>query len=411
MTSLLAAPAARTVRWRYHFTDFRLGRLIATLPLSDVALSDVLNGAADGAAVVPLSSATVRDRDPFSATVPRRCCLWAERQEWVAGSLAVAEVPWAGIVMKRERSHATRELKLSMVTWPGYFQRRLVGQRILRQWDKFAIFRRLLGDAVTQPAVAYPPGFYGNSPHTQPLEWTGPGAPSGVLADRSYLASDLKPTLEALTELGNSGDGFDWRLVPYMATPGDLSSFRVRADLGYPRLGRIEPADLRWSTDRADARQRWGYVSDLSITEDGSNVANRLTAVGSGTGTDQIRATVDSSATYRDENASGYPLYEASLGSSTAEDRTLDTVQSKALGGLLAGFAGEVTLSGVKVRGDLPPTLSSYTVGDDATIKVGETTTGLTETFVGQIVGRTIRPAESGRTEEVTFDVQGTVAA
>jgi hypothetical protein len=32
-------------------------------------------------------------------------------------------------------------------------------------------------------------------------------------------------------------------------------------------------------------------------------------------------------------------------------------------------------------------------------------------TIVGQIVGRTIEPAEPGKTETVTFDVQGTRAA
>lgn len=407
----LPAPTPRTVRWRYHFTDFRSSRLLATLPMTGVTLNDVLNGPSDGSGTVPLASAAIRARDPFRATVPRRSICWAERQtiDPASGQVVDSAVPWAGIVKRRERSLTSTAMKLSMVTWPAYFQSRLLLSRTHTQADKFTIFRRTLADAVAQPAVVTsPPGAYGNSPHTTPLEAVS-GPLSGVLADRTYLASDLKPALEALTELGHSGDGFDWHLTPYMAVPGDLTSFQVRADLGYPRLGRIQPPDLRWSTDLADSRSRWGYAEDLTLTEDGSAVSNRITAIGSGIGPDQIRATADSTSTARDEMAAGYPLYEAGLGSSSSDDRTYDTVYGKAMGALLAGFAGEVRVTGLRVRGDLAPVVTSYGLGDDVAVRIGATLTGQPVTIVGQLVGRGIAPAEQGRTEQVTLDIQGTV--
>jgi hypothetical protein len=409
---ILASAEPRLVQWRYHFTDMRRGTLISTLPLRGVSLSEVLSNAADGTGEVPLAD-IVQRADPFSATTPRRCCMWAERREIDPATrlVAASDTMWGGIVMRRTRSLLGRSMKLDMVTWPSYFQRRLVGDGYNVQQDRFGIFRGLLAAACVQPPVpSAAPGFYGNSPHTAPL--LPPLAPtnlSGVLADRTYLASDLKPVLEALVELSASGAGFDWRLVPVMTTAGDLTSFAVRLELGYPRLGRVAPADLRWSTDKADGRSRWGYVSDLTITEDGSGVANRVTAVGAGTGPDQIRAVADSTQTSRDEMAAGYPLYETSLNSSTQEDRTYDTVYGKAMGALLAGFAGETVLSGVKVRGDLAPAVNTYTLGDDLTVKVGAGLTGSPVTFVGQLTGRTIEPAEQGRTETVTLDVQGKV--
>jgi hypothetical protein len=420
VTSLLVSPAGllapaqeRPVRWRYHFTDARLGRLTATLPLRGVSLSDVLSGAASGSGEVPLADA-VRAVDPFGATIPRKAVMWAERQELdpQTGGVALSTTEWAGLVMKRTRSLLGRSMKLDLVTWPAYFARRLLTNGTYVQADKFLIFRTVLRDGCIQPSVDTPdPGVYGDSPHLSPLEpFPIPTTPaSGVLADRTYLASDLKPTLEALTELGNSGAGFDWRLVPYMATPGDLRTFRVRLDLGSPRLGRIGRSGLRWSTDEREGRSRWGYVSDLTLSEDGSNVDNRLTAVGTGSGPDQIRAVADSTGTTRNEMRAGYLLYEGSVGGSSNDDRTYDTVYGKALGALLAGFASEVTLSGIKVRGDLAPTLPSYTLGDDLTIKVGEGLTGQPLTFIGQLIGRTIEPAEPGRTEQVSLDVQGAV--
>jgi hypothetical protein len=398
----------RAVRWRYHFTDFRLGRLITTLPMVGVKLDDVLNGAASGSGTVPLSGQVIA-RDPFSATVTRRSICWAERQILDAGQVIESTVPWAGLVMKRTRQYAGRAMKLDMITWPGYFERRLLRDWTFGQQDKFTIFRTLLADAVNQPAVdTADPGFYGNSPHTVPLEATT-GPLSGILADRTYLASDLKTTLSAINELAASGDGFDYRFIPYMATPGDLTTMRVRAEVGYPRLGRLTPPDLRWSTDPADRRQRWGFVEDLTITEDGSAVNNRITAVGSGTGPDQIRATADSTQILRNEQRAGYPLYEGTAGGASNDDRTYDTVYGKAYGALVSGFASEMQVTGIKIRGDLAPTLTSYGLGDDVTVRVGDAVTGQPTTFVGQLVGRSIEPPERGGTEQVTLDVQGTV--
>jgi hypothetical protein len=415
----LPAPGdPRRIRYRYHFTDFRQGVLLTTLPMIGVKLDDVLSGAAAGSGTVPLSRQVVA-RDPFRATITRRSLCWAERQVIAPdGTLAGSSIPWAGVVMKRTRQYAGRAMKLDMVTLPAYLDRRLVGTRTFTQTDKFVIFRQLLSDAFDQPSVDTPdPGVYGNSPHTSPLSiydayGLKPGLPlSGILADRTYLSSDLKTALSALVDLSNSGDGFDWHLTPYQATAGDLSSFRWRLDLGYPRLGRIAPPGLRWSTDRADRRQRWGFVEDLTITEDGSAVNNRVTAVGSGTGADQIRATVDSITTPRNEQAGGYMLYEGQVGGASNDDRTLDTVAGKARGALLAGFASEVQVSGIKVRGDLHPTLDEYAVGDDLTIRVGDAVTGQPTTIIGQLIGRSITPPERGGTEQVTLDIQGTVVS
>lgn len=419
MTSLLAPPraTARPVRYRYHFTDFRRGVLLATLPMTGVKLTSVLSGASSAEGVVNLSSASVRARDPFTATVTRRSCMWAERQEIDPATRSVADsrLVWGGIVMARARGHAARSMKITAVSWESYLQRRLTPSIVFKQADKFLIHRWLVSEGFWQPYITG--SLLPMSPHTAGLDYgllDGPNPPdwpdSGVKADRTYLATDLKPVLENCKELASSGAGFDWRLVPEFGTAGDLSTMRIRLDLGYPRLGREEPADLRWSTDPADSRTRWGYIDDLTIADDGSNVHNQVTALGEGTGPNQLRWVANSRGTDRDEEASGYPLYETSLQSSTSDLRTLDSVRGHAEGALLAQLSSETTISGIAIRGDLAPTLTSWDVGDDALIRIGETTTGRPTDAVGQIIGRTIQPPEQDGTEKVTIDVQGRAA-
>lgn len=403
--SFLPAPAGGLVVWRYHFTDFRSGRLLATLPMTGVSLSDVVSGPADGSGTVPVSSDAVRRRDPIRATTPRRTCLWAQRLTLDPETRLVIEdaLPWGGLVMGRVRARGGRAIKLGLITWPGYWQHRTVTDHTYGQADKFTIMRGLAADGVTQRTHTALPA---TPAHLAAV--TTDTSLSTILADRTYLATALKPALEAMRELGNSGSGFQWRMRPEQATPGDLTTFRVRLDLAAPRLGRVAPPDVRWSTRQADSRSRWGYISDYTLTEDGSSVANEVTALGSGQPPDQLRAV----ATDADELSSGYPLYQASLSASdTSELVTQASVDAYAVGALAAAQAGEVIVSGIKVRGDLPPVVTSYTLGDDATLRIEDDITGELLTVTGQIIGRTIEPAEQGRTETVTLDVAGTVTA
>jgi hypothetical protein len=411
VTTALTAFANRPapVQYRYYFTDFRSGRLLAILPCTGVSLSDALRGAASGKANVPLVSSAVRNLDPFTATVPRRTCLWAERQilDPAPRQGAPASIPWGGVIMGRSRSRSARGLALSLVSWPSYFGNRLVGDHAYTQADTFRIWRELVAASVTQPTVAglpaVPPAL------TNLAVTTGPA--SGILADRTYLASDLKPTLTEMTALGNSGSGFDWRFTYYRdsTVPTVGESFRVNVDLGAPRLGRPASPALRWSSRREDNRSGWGYVEDYTVDEDGSAVYNRLIAMGSGQGPDQLRADVDARQVGADEIGYGFPRYESSLMSSTEDLRTQDSVDAHALGKMRAGLAGAFRITGIKVRGDLGPTVDTYSLGDDATLWLDETTIGQEATFVGQIVGRTIDPPEQGRSETVTLDVQGSL--
>lgn len=378
----------------------RSGLLLATLPLRDVSLSQVLKGAAAGSATVPITDAVLR-RDPFRATTPRRTCMWAEREEIEPGGRVVeSHVPWGGVVMRRARKRAGRGIALDLVTWESYWQRRKIGYAKFVQADRFVIMRQLATWAARQPDGVI-------MPHLLPT--TVAGNLSGDLMDRTYDPLAEKPVLEAATQLGNAGDGFDWRLVPYRDTDAN-QTFRVRLDLGYPRLGRVAPADLRWSDDDNDTRS--GQLLDYTLTEDGSAVNNLVSVLGKGSGPTQLRSGIDAAEVGRDEvGVYGYPLYEGTLTGAANDLETQDALDRHVRGAMLAGLASEFQLSGIEVRGDLAPAVTLYQVGDDGTFDLDASTTGQPVRVIGQITGRTIKPAQQGRTERVTMDVQGTAVA
>jgi len=401
---MTAPPDPGLVRWLYHFTDLRSARLKATLPLRGVSLSEVLGEPADGTADLPLRSPEAEAIDPYEVTAVRRTGLWAERRVLDSRShrIVSSTLPWAGIVMRRARSVAGSSVKLTAVTWHSYLGRRRTPDLALTG-DVFTIARRLVAAAVQQPGGAYP----AVSPHHTDLSITG-GPLAGVEATVRYRAVDERSVLDDLNDLA-AAHGFDWHLVPYMTGPSDLSGLRVRLELGLPRLGRLAPPDLRWSTRPAELRDRWGQLVDATITEDGSAVDNEVTVLGEGSGPTQVRATVTADDAGVPELAAGMPLYQGTAGSSSSTAvRTVGQAEALGRATVRANLAGEVRLSGIKVRGDLAPDLTTYAVGDDITVDLGETLSRRQLTVVGQLIGRTITPPERGRTEGVTMDLQGT---
>jgi hypothetical protein len=422
-----AAPPARPqlVRYRYHFTDFMSGALRATLPMTGVSLEDVLGGVGQASGSLNLSDPTVRAQDVASATIPRRSCLWAERMVVdEQRRLLSATVQWGGIIMSRVRSRTSRALTVKAVSWEGYLASRLVRDATWVQRDKADILQWLLyaglgGDILAGSQFDPENPWLWGSRHTAPC-WNVPGVVLGsvpdagyltgtpliatsVRADRTYLATDLKTILAAAQSLATTGQGYDWRLEPFR-DPG-TGQLAVRPLMGGPRLGRTRPPSVVWSSDRNTTRA--GQLLDYTITEDGSATYNMVTALGSGQPPDQLRARATNFA----EGTYGYPPYETGASLSSTDDLvTQAALDAHATGILNAGIASEVQVSGVKVRGDLFPTLDTYTVADDATLLIGDSLTGRRLTAVGQITGRKITPPEQGASETVALDLVGAVS-
>lgn len=179
---------------------------------------------------------------------------------------------------------------------------------------------------------------------------------SGVLRNRTYLASDRANVLQAAMDLGNVDNGFEWTFNPtWVDYTGGTLGWRLA--LGYPTLGVSVPAGriLRYP----------GNLTDYSWPRTTSQSANSLVAVGD-TNTNssaQMQSVTPAHGYNATEIADGYPLQELSIsyaGSGITDVATLNAHADddmRRLSGILVNPTFTLSL-------DKAPGLARINIGD-----------------------------------------------
>lgn len=263
--------------YRFLAYDLRTNVAIAELPLADVRFGGVLNGVGSLSASCPLDAAGVW----ATATTPERTIIYVERD----GVL----LEGAGyIVWGRRRSAAADTgfaAMLSGAQIPSYLRRnRLVATATFAAIDQLTIARALVTALQAQPG-----GDIGIN--------VGTGT-SGVLRDRTYPAHERKNIGDALAQLAEVSNGFDWAVDVAWSAGAPSKSLT----LSYPRRGRIAGSTgIVFQT----GKNLLGY----DIEEDGSRSARSVDTLGAGDGSDQLVST----ATRTDLIDAGYPLTAETL--------------------------------------------------------------------------------------------------
>jgi hypothetical protein len=166
--------------------------------------------------------------------------------------------------------------------------------------------------------------------------------PTTVNRDRSYSYKNLKEAIEGLSNENIQG-GFD---------------FEVTADkkfnVFYPTKGR----------QISDVVFEWGVnIVSFYQTLDAADMANQVTVLGSGEGSSMITATRNAD-TYLQET---YRLRQEVLShKDVSNTTTLNGHGDK----YLAEHAGQIQITGITTKGDMPPTFGSYEVGDSVAVKI-----------------------------------------
>jgi hypothetical protein len=350
--------------YTYLVADLLTGAILDELPLSGVSFDKKLNDTGSLRAQLSVDDPQIRLREPRILTEPGRTAIYVDRD---------GDLLWGGIVWTSRYSGANRVLELGASDLLSYLEHRFV----FRPEDLTADVP-LAGDQLTVArqlvdlAQSHPGGDLG-------IMVTGT-ASSGVTRTITYSPADLKPVADALRDLANADDGFDFTVDVSYGESGEPERF---LRVGFPRLG------------QPGAPYVWEYganLIDFTWPADAASMATRVLAQGGSP------VAADPTAL-----AAGWPLLEGQVSPSDTTDSAMLDAQ---VAGELAARRRPVVLPELTVRADLDPVVGGYSVGDDARIVIDD------PFFAGEqldvtvrILGLEVTPGDDAGQEQVKLTV------
>jgi hypothetical protein len=355
--------------YRYLFADLLTNQIIAELPITGVSFTQQLNSPGTLSGTILISDAVQETYNIYNATTPARTALYVDRDDVLV---------WGGIIWSRAYDSASQHMTINAQEFESYFnKRRITANTVFTNTDQLTIAQSLVTTAQSVTG--------GNINVIVGTET------SGVLVNRTYYASELKPVYQALTDLSQSTQGFDFNIqVAYNSAKQPTKTLV----LGYPLGG------TRYSATNRSApvfEFPAANIIDYSYSEDGSLTANKFTVFGAGSNEGQLQA-VSSNA---NQITAGWPLLEDVANYSDLNDATL--LANIAAGRLNAVINPPVTLQ-IIAPPYLAPTLGSYGVGDDIRIRILDDRFPNGLDAIYRLVGLTVTPGESSG-ERVTLSL------
>lgn len=320
-------------RYTYLAADLLTGEIRDEIPFGEVSFSHVLGGAGGFEGKLPLEVLDRFDRNRVTRSVldPARTLLHVLRNG----------VPvWNGVLWAVQAEVEADTLSLAGQGLWSYFLRRLLEEtKTYSAEDQFEIVADLIAYAQAQAG-----GDLGLV-----VAWD---ALSGVLRDRTYFGYERKNIGEAIKQLSEVDNGFDFAVD----VTGTVSAgFTYTLNLSYPHRGRR--TNLVFETKKNVRVLSWGL--------DAYTMTNRQTALGAGEGDGMLIATSADPA-----SLSAYPLLQAA--SSHKDVSVFDTLADHARAELRAAVLGTETLSVEVLPSEVDAALGSFITGDEIKVRGGK---------------------------------------
>lgn len=369
--SAVAEKGIPTTVYRYLFADLITNEIIAELPLTDVAFTQQLNQAGAFQGHLLLGGIDTAAFNVDNSTIPARNAIYVDRN----GILV-----WGGIIWGREYDSESQTLSISAREFESYLERRRISSTLnFVNTDQLTIAQSLVANM--QSAA------YGDIDIQIGVET------SGVLLNRTYYNYELKTYYNALQDLSRAEDGFDFNILAEYDGSGAPSK---RLVLGYPRIG----TEYSTSNPSAPMFELPSNIVHYVYPEDGSVAANKVYALGAGSNEGKLIATQEDVTKYTD----GWALLEEQANYSDVTDTTY--LSELALGQVNA-VSYPPTVIKITVPAFVSPEFGTYSIGDDARLKIQDVRfpNGLDEIY--RIVGLSVQPGENGP-ERVTITLTET---
>ena len=329
--------------YTYLITDLLTDSVLAEVSLSGVRFSKVLNdsGTFDGTLTIDRNLLD-RGLSAYDLTTPCRRCIYAIRDG----------VPtWGGIIWTRSYDSANGQVKISGADFWSYYDHRKIMQVLPAEpvaYDAVAHLSSTTG-LVDQNAIVRSFIQLGNLHTNGEINIELDTSLSGILRERTYEGYELTSMGEGLRQLANVINGPDIAF--------DVSSYLDGSPKRILRIG----TPLIGQQGSPHVWEYGGNIQHYIWPSDGSKMATRVYAVGNGI----EKGTPIAVSEEQERYALGWPLLESEHGYTTVSNTSV--LQAHADADQVASRA-PVALPQLTVRGDLPPTLGTYGLGDDAVV-------------------------------------------
>ncbi len=336
------AQAAQATIYRYLFYDLLTNAPLADLPLKKVSFDKRLNEVGSFTGQLPIGDPRVQKLQPWASITPNRTALYVDRG---------GRIVWAGIVVPRRYSQGDKvggtplTIEVNAAETMYYFR----DKRIIAADTTFSAVDQL---TIAQSLVNTAQGVRNGNIGLQV-----PSNVSGITRTQTWLGSERKKVGQALIELSQLDQGFDWRIdVDYGLGGQPAGVPGKQLVLGYPRVGEPWPT-TGWMFEFP------GNVADYDWEEDGSQQA--ITAYVQGGGSGPTMAASSSSVTALLD--AGFPQLDEVF---QAKDQTDPNVIAARAVAAAKAYSSPVALPKILVRADQDPVFGSYALGDDCLLRI-----------------------------------------
>jgi hypothetical protein len=364
--------------YRYLLYDLVTNQPITELPLTGVSFTQQLNSPGTFSASLLITDAAENALDVITGTQPNRTALYVERSD-LANNVQ-RELVWGGMIWGREYGSASQSITIQAREFESYLEKVFVNTYYMglgRNPPSAAQFTNIDIFQIVQMLV--------NITQNTGVNDIGirvPGVLAGATVSPTYSNSDYKTIYQAILDLSQGNNGFDFNVDVYYDGTGTPQKIM---NLGYPRIGYVYS-----STDvNAPTLQLPGNILDYSYFEDGTLMATDITTIGGGTATGAVSTT-----------NTGYPGYQLAL--SYSDITSTDLLSAIAQGRLSAVLSPPTTLKVTQVASQ-QPTVGKVSPGDDVRVSIRDARfpTGLNAVY--RVSSLTITPNESGGPEQITY--------
>ena len=358
-----------TTTYRYLFADLLTNEIVAEIPLTGVSFNQQLNTAGTFQGHILLSGINTYGYNIDAATLPARNAIYVDRN---------GELVWGGVIWQRTYNSDSQALSITAREFESYFEKRLITTtEAFTNTDQLEIVRTLVDNAQAE--------LYGDIGVITGSET------SGVLIDRTYYDYEFKQVWQAMKDLSDQDDGFDFNIkVEYDNITNIPKKTLV---LGYPRTGHIDTGvgDLDTNVFLFPA----GNITAYEYPEDGSITTNSLYVTGAGSNEGKLLV----NALANDSFTNGFPLLQTTISYSDITD--VNVLTELATGRVLA-LSEPPPIIKIVVPAFIEPEYGSYAIGDDVRLMITDERfpEGLDQIY--RIVGLNVEPGEDGP-ERVTI--------